>query len=386
MTCVVLVAACNGNSRIHALADAPQQDSSTADSLFCGGDPCNPLTQTGCCAGYKCTWIDDQDSPQPLGHIDCVFRGTVPVGEPCTYGQGSYPRFDNCEGGAVCWNGVCEQLCDPYSSYAACDASHACITHEGLFGPVGQPVAAGVCEPACNPLDDNDFLGSGNRTGSACVGASGCYGYPNDTTPTKWTCDHQRTSLVHRAACTTADGCANTAGAPYLDGCAQGYLPLLYDVTGSMQIDCIALCKPADCWAGNCGTASANLVGASPHTCTPADARGTFNVATATNNGDQCMYSWLFEVDTLGNLVRSPTSDTVGFCVDHSKYKYDSNGDGQVTSADSAWPPCDSFTQPGRGSGSALGAADFGCVSTSTAGVSFTAKPRAMEGLRIPYR
>lgn len=398
---LLVCAGCGGNTQ--PVTRLPDAGPPPPDALQCfrarstvDWGLCNPLSQTGCNVGQKCTWFIDSVSP-PLGHIDCAPTGSVPIGGACTIGALPCNGFDDCVRGAICWNGICEAICDANGGSPSCASGFACAAHPGLFGPIGQPVVAGACEPICDPLADNDFLGSGYRAGSACAGGTGCYGFPNDTATSVWSCMEERTSLVHRAPCNALDGCAVASGSPYLNGCAQGYIPLLYDATGSMQVDCIAMCAPVDCYAGHCGTNSANLGGASPHTCAPADARGTFNVASATNNGDQCMYSWLFEIDTMGNFFRSPTSDTVGFCVDHSKYQYDSDGNGTVGGSDAAWPPCDSFTHPGRGTGSAvggvcndangcIGAADFGCVSTATGGVMFAGKPRPRIELRLPYR
>jgi hypothetical protein len=78
------------------------------------------------------------------------------------------------------------------------------------------------------------------------------------------------------------------------------------------------------------------------------------------------MYSWRFEIDSTGHFTRSPTSDTVGFCVNHSKYRYDSNGDGVIDGNDATMPPCESLplTAP---SGQPT-AGDLGCVDTATAG------------------
>jgi hypothetical protein len=175
-------------------------------------------------------------------------------------------------------------------------------------------------------------------------------------------------TLVHRTACTSADGCVDSSGNYLVNGCAQGYEPVLYDAQGTMQVDCIAMCAPIDCYAGHCGPNDANLGGAPPHACTPSDARGTFNVASANNNGDQCAFSWIFQY--VVGFVPSHTSDTLGFCIDHSKY---------------AQPSCATLTNPGFGSGSAVGAADLGCVSTATAGLPFAGKPRAALELRLPY-
>ena len=378
-------AACTNQQAHHhppEVLDAPRADAYEDIECFC-----NVLTQTGCPAGQKCQWGIDQTTPTPLGHITCAPDGTVPVGGACSYGPiivtpdpGSCvsASFDNCVRGSQCWSGTCEAICDPQGGSPTCSAGYACVTHEGLFGPNGQPVAAGLCEPICDPLADNDLLGSGSRAGSSCAAGSGCYGYPSSQGTSLWHCMPElEPALVHRSPCTTADGCANSTGNPFLNGCAQGYIPLLYDAFGSMQVDCIAVCKPGNTYAGNPGTQYP--AGQTPHTCSTGDARGTFDPATTTNNGDACMYSWLFEIDPQGTFHRSPTSDTVGFCVNHSKYRYDSNGDGVIDSSDAVWPLCASLAD-----GSA--AAQFGCVDTMHAGYSFGGKT-SLERLpvRLPY-
>jgi hypothetical protein len=359
-----------------------------------GTDVCNVLTQTGCMAGEKCTWFVDATMPQPLGHIGCApDNGTVATAGACMYGAPGASGFDNCVKGDVCSGGKCKVVCDQNLGTPMCAAGYACATYEGLFGPVGMAVAAGVCDKTCDPLADNDFDGSGTgvtKAGSACdSGASstiGCYGFPDSTNPTHWSCTREvNTTVVHRMACTTANGCANSGGNPYLNGCAQGYLPLLYDMTGSTTVDCIAMCKPGSCYMGNCGASNINAKGLSPHTCTLTDARGTFNAMSSTNNGDHCAYSWYFEIGTT-TLTRSATSDTVGFCMDHQKYKYDPTGGSNYTAP---WPRCDSLATPGFGSGSAIGAADFACVDTTTGMVmaqgKHTGQPAIVDRPRFPY-
>src|SRR4051794_5833132 len=79
-------------------------DGNTGDT---GGDTCNVLTQTGCNAGEKCTWIHDQTTPTPLGHIGCTADGTVAAGAACTYGADGPTGFDNCTKGNVCVSGKC---------------------------------------------------------------------------------------------------------------------------------------------------------------------------------------------------------------------------------------------------------------------------------------
>jgi hypothetical protein len=370
---MVVVAACGSSStKKDIIIIDSNSGSGSADAM--NTDLCNVLMQSGCQANEKCSWIHDATTPMPLGHVGCAPNGTIAAGGSCTYGPDGSTGYDNCLGGLVCQGGKCKTICDPAGVAPNCPTGFNCGTYEGLFGPVGQPVSGGVCDPTCDALADNDFdgSGSGQPTGSACPDGSqsiGCYGYPSSTHPSRWSCTRQPAAsinIVHRDLCTTANGCANSAGNAYLNGCAQGYIPLLRDMTGGTGVVCISICKPVNTYTGN----SASPAGASPHRCNNTDRRGTFNTATTTNNGDHCMFSWLFEIDAMGTFVRSPTSDTVGFCVDHSKYRYDSNGDGVLNGSDAFWPLCSSLPD-GGGSGSA---GEFGCVDTTHAGVTFTGK------------
>src|SRR5262245_38931909 len=75
-----------GNNPIHVI-----------DSGSGGSDmTCNVLTQTGCNAGEKCTWIHDQTNPTPLGHIGCAPDGTAATGAACMYGADGPMGYDNC--------------------------------------------------------------------------------------------------------------------------------------------------------------------------------------------------------------------------------------------------------------------------------------------------
>jgi hypothetical protein len=355
---------------------------------------CNPLTQAGCNAGDKCTWLLDAVMPQYVGHIGCAPSGTAAVGDPCMYGAPGVTGFDSCQKGLVCGNfrggaGVCKTICDQQGGSPMCGAQDVCVTYSGLFstGPT-TPAAGGVCDKRCDPLADNDFDGSGTaltRTGTACSGAAniGCYGFPSFGTPpqTGWSCTtdiHYTTSLVHRVQCTTTTGCADSGPTIYVNSCNQGYLPMLRESATLTTVVCVALCKPKNCYAGNCGANNEDQLGEAPHRCNAIDARGTFDTSPG---GEHCAFSWFFEVDDQNTFLRSPTSDTVGFCFDHSKYLYDSNGD---TVNDAPFPPCASLPN-GQGQGTALGAGDVGCVDTANAGVNFVGKPRKRPDLRPLY-
>ncbi len=357
---------------------SPSASASAAAALAGSGSAatCDVLAQTGCTTGQKCTWIEDQTMPVLIGHVGCAPNGTVATGGSCTYGAPGATGYDNCVKGDVCNSGKCKTICDLNGGAPMCGSAASCTAYGGLFDDTGANIA-GVCDASCDPLADNDILGSGHKPGSACGSDQGCYGYPNYSPPTHWACAHEvNPTLTHRSACTSANGCENANGSPYLNGCAQGYEPLVADSTGSNTIVCVALCKPGNTYMGN---TCQHPAGESPHACDSTDARGTFNTATATNNGDHCVYSWMFELDGSGNLVRSPTSDTVGFCLDHSKYQYDSNGDG---TPDAVWPLCSTLPLTAAGSNDPT-AGEFGCVDSMTAGV--TAANHAPHDLRLPY-
>lgn len=346
-------------------------------------DLCNPLTQVGCNPPDKCTWIIDATAPQYVGHIGCAPDGTVAEGAACTYGAAGSAGYDDCSRGTVCsafkqtgTPGICKQVCDNAGGTPMCDAAHVCITEQSLFSTgASSPAAAGVCEIACNPLDDNDLDGSGSalsRSGSACGSDAeiGCYGWPSGGTPprTAFACmsdQHYTTPLHHRSECTTATGCGPADGSVEVNSCNQGYEPLFRESTAISTVVCIAMCKPLDCYAGHCGSNDENRLGAAPHRCANPDALGTFG------SGEECEYLWREELDGNGTWLPSPFSDSVGFCFDHSQYKYDPT---HGTNPTTPYPLCEQLQLHATGSDpndplTFFGADDLGCVSSQTAGL-----------------
>ena len=387
---VGLIAACGGNG------DGPHKitlDGSNGSGTDGGTPQCNPLMQTGCNAGEKCTWIIDATDPQYVGHVGCVMDGTKNVGDACTFGPAGATGYDDCKAGGVCsqfstpgTQGVCKQVCDNAGGDPMCDANHVCVTYSRLFSTGStSPAAAGVCDLACDPLEDNDFDGFGSngsalsKTMNTCGSDAhiGCYGYPSQGTPpaTGWSCTGDINSdpdkgLRHRVECTTATGCADTGDVIYINSCNQGYLPIFRESTAVSTAVCIAMCKPLNCYSGNCGTNNANRLGASPHRCNSVDARGTFDTGAGR---EECEYLWSEEIDGSGNVLVSPTSDSMGFCFNHFLYKYDPTGGNNPTIP---LPGCEDLQLHGTDEGSNgdpnnptayFGAVDFGCVDTTTA-------------------
>ncbi|HEY5924937.1 MAG TPA: hypothetical protein VIV11_24820 [Kofleriaceae bacterium] len=371
---------------------------------------CNPLTQAGCAAGEKCTWLLDALMPQYVGHIGCAPDGTGAAGDSCMYGAPGATGYDGCAKGNVCGNyrggtGICKQICDQQGGTPMCAATHVCVTYSGLFSTGDTtPAAGGVCDLACDPIADNDFDGSGAasmKTTATCGAnaAVGCYGYPSFGSPpaTGWSCTNdinsmeaQPTGLRHRVQCIETNNCADAGPTIYVNSCNQGYLPLLRESTTVSTAICTALCRPQNCWMGNCGTQNVNRIGVSTtgntNGCKTPDRVGTFFTANDASGGEHCRYIWSFEIDDQGNFLRSPTSDTMGFCFDHDKYLYDSNGDNMP---ETKYPNCGNLPQSGFGSGtdpsmqlSYWGAADLGCVDTTLAVGLATGKQLPADTLR----
>ena len=128
--CIAVVAGCG---------DDTQCDSECCDTNVCVADApplesnCNLLTQVGCAAGRKCTWLVDASQPQYVGHIGCAPDGTANLDEACMFGMPGATGYDNCRKGSVCSGyqggvGVCKQICDQQGGMPACDAQHVCVT------------------------------------------------------------------------------------------------------------------------------------------------------------------------------------------------------------------------------------------------------------------
>jgi len=235
------------------------------------GGACDPLAQTGCASGEKCTWIWDQrDSTAELGHIGCVMAGTVAADQACTFNMDPI-GFDNCVGGTFCLDGVCKEICDNNGGSPMCPSDKSCGAYSGVFGAAGQPVSAGLCDPKCDPLsqkrltDNAEACGStivANGSGSGSTGPDeGCYtadfvDFTCASTPEGRATDPNNT-LEDRAACTAANGCAFDSTHFFTNGCDPGFVSFFFDSTGSSQVDCTRLCAPLETDQGS----AANGVG-----------------------------------------------------------------------------------------------------------------------------
>jgi hypothetical protein len=370
---------------------------------------CSPTDQTGCPTGQKCTWlIDAVTATNVVGHTGCAPDGTVAAGGDCEFGAPGETGFDNCVKGTVCSDfrqdgmephKVCKSICDRQDGTPGCGSDQYCFNYASLFSTGDTtPAAGGICEQACDPMADNDFDGSATasmKTGGKCDADPriGCYGSLSSgsgTVETQFACVRDRhynllqpKGLRHRVACTVDNMCQDPGPKTYTNSCNQGYQPLLRESTMVSTTVCTALCQPDNCFMGACGTAPGdeNHVGVFPNRCNFTDRVGEEfhqDGNTTHENGEHCHFLWRAEAGSNGFLP-SKYSDTVGYCVDHTKYLYDKDGDG---TAETELPACATLPM-GFGSGSQQsdpdywGAADLGCVDTMKAGLQ-TATGKAM--------
>ena len=120
-----------------------------------GAGGCDPVAQTGCSVGEKCTGVVvSQTEPPPCGEegclpTRCVSAGTQGKLDACTFGEPGDTGFDDCEAGLFCFDGACLEICtaDPDSCPAA--ANERCQQVSDVF--VDRP-GTGVCLVQCDPL------------------------------------------------------------------------------------------------------------------------------------------------------------------------------------------------------------------------------------------
>lgn len=354
-----------------------------ANGTSCHCTVCNPLSQNGCSAGEKCTWIIDQEDPL-LGHVGCVPEGDVPPYEPCSMPTAGPLGYDECGRGTVCMSGECKPICDVNGGVPTCDENYACARHPDIFESGGVAIA-GVCEPACNPLTQEMRTTGETACGSTAPSAPdrGCFGYDEFScttiTPDSW-------SLTDRTRPRT-----NVHGHPFLDGCAPGFMPLLFESTGSTEILCTGYCaaleidntKPVANAKGD-----RNALGKLPLQASATAGNATCDIGTkGSEPSSQCRFFWPYLRDaSTGELPvafeQGPFRDTLGVCVASEFFEYDSNNDG---TPDTDFPDC--TTLPPR-SGATPGehddAADWGCqLRANTTNGTLHA---AIRNIRVPNK
>jgi hypothetical protein len=373
------LAACGGKSG--TTTDAPVI--TTVDgSVDAPALACNVLAQTGCAATEKCTWIEDQTTPTPLGHIGCVPNGAAAAAAACTTGPAGPMGYDNCVKGNYCLGGTCKPICDDAGGAPMCGTGYACGKYSGLFGAAGMEVA-GICDPTCEPItqvrQSDNSPNCGGALDASNLPTVGCYGYWADPANggTKWTCARVPSSAKGKVNGSVAG--MEGAGNLFINSCMPGYQPLLRQAPGSSTILCTALCRPADTYMGNpAGNALHGGVTGTTQAPTSCANRGA---ATPTTD---CIYGWINETDMQGaQTPKTAYSDTTGYCIDIAGRQVADPADATGTKK-IQYPACSSL--PKAGSTTAYGAKDFGCVSHDFVTAFDGAPARKVDlGLRKPY-
>ncbi|MGE0550170.1 MAG: hypothetical protein AB7O24_08790 [Kofleriaceae bacterium] len=349
------------------------------------GTTCNALTHAGCEADEKCTWLNDQDNP-PIGHLGCAPTGTVQVGCACTEGPAGPNGYDDCERGAYCQGGICRRVCDIQGGSPTCESGFSCVGYADQF-EVGGTRVAGICDPSCDPLTQCMGGPSPNACGSpnGAQPTKGCYGYDEfscaPTGMTTW-------PLTDRAMPRT-----NSSGQAFLNGCAPGFMPLFYEMTGSMTTLCSGLCSALD--TDNTPSLAGNSKG-DPlvYGKLPGDAKPTKGHATCgagikgSEASSTCRFIWQYVQDDAGMLLPSfeaQYADKLGVCMAIAHFKYDSDGD---MAPETPYPDCSALPPPDAGTnGSFDDANDWACYSwTKTNALSFTNQVQPRNPVRGAIR
>lgn len=342
---------------------------------------CNPLTQTGCNANEKCTWIIDQTNPS-IGHIGCTPRGTVPIGCACTVGAAGATGYDDCVQGATCLGGTCKQICDQQGGQPTCSVGFACTVYGGTFETGGGPAAAGLCDPTCDPLTQCMSAGPATNACGSPDGAMptrGCYGY-----------DEFSCSIATAPTLTLTDRAVprgNASGNPFLNGCAPGFIPMFFESTGSVQILCAGFCAaleidntPAHV---NNGKGDPAAVAKLPNQAKPRVGNATCEAGKKGSEASStCMFLWSYVIDDQGQVpgVFTPYLDTLGVCFAYSHFRWDADQNASTGPDGKEAPYPDCATLPPRSAattGVGDDAADWGCQKVSNS--MFTSRTAPMK-------
>ncbi len=329
---------------------------------------CNPLTQTPCGASEKCGWIDEPTGSRSV----CVPNGAAAANTACTAGPVGATGYSNCARGTECVNGTCRAICGSAGAAPTCPTQYACNRYNGLFDEPAQP--AGVCDPGCEPLTQRRLTDSAEACGSPLAASPnrGCYTFDLKA----FSC-----AGVPAGAGTLTDRmpAQSTAGVPFVNGCAPGFIPFLYQSTGSTTVICAGTCAPK-----KTDTAlAANLLGDTAalaklnDQATPLAGNGTCAIGKKGSVTPQnCVYLWWFNTDAAGNFVQSPYNDTLGLCLAYQQYSYDH--DANTATPNRTYPGCQNLPPKGATPATDGNAHQWGCYNSVEANAR-AARPDAIR-------
>lgn len=291
------VAACGDNSPVLIDADPSPDTDWCGSSLFLSA--CNPVSQTGCNPGQKCTW---QTVNESTGRIACVPTGTVPEGGACTFlPPGETEGYDDCVGGHYCNGGVCQRICTDAPD--SCPfATSACSTYPGLFEDCAS-VSTGVCDFKCEPGPQTRLFDGAALCGSTPESPRGCYGQAWSIAPTEYVCMRDISDSQH------GETPNPLSPEPLLNSCDAGYFPWVASYSPTAPDVCIAFCTPGETHAG----APANADGVAPFPCASRGAAGSTM---------ECRYLHIFDVTPPREQYNAS-----GICIETASYVSDWDDD-----------------------------------------------------------
>ncbi len=317
----------DGPPMVDAMTDAMPIDAEPPDA-FAG--PCDPLNQTGCGGGEKCTWITI-DSANGIGDVGCVPDGTIAIAGACTRGaDGMTTGFDDCVGGTYCVSGQCEAICN--TSPDSCPATGKCTMYSGVF-PSGSNV--GMCDFTCDPVTQRRLIDNATSCGAISPAVKGCYKIDEGKAICATTPSAAQTQTQDETA-------YNWPSAVFINGCAPGFQGLLRsDTQPTSPIICVAFCRPAETYVGN--TANAGGQVGSGYTC--AD-RGA--------SGQECHFFHFVEDPA------NPADNGIGFCWKPENYVGDWDND--PGTADTGYPRCSTLSNTDTDGDSIPQHIEYGCA------------------------
>lgn len=292
---VALMAICLGSFGLLACGggdDGPDVMITDADpgTMIDGGVVCNPVANTGCPAGQKCTSIVEATEPDLLTRTACAPDGTVDIGGTCARDEAS--GVDDCLGGGWCIGGTCQEICSQAPDN--CPTDKTCVGFVGLFEDQEN---TGVCQPACNPS---------TRTAD-CVDGESCYVILSSG---KGSCAPPAAGLLTTGA--ECDGAPGTQGCEcqFLNGCEIGYGCMLNnDAMNPTGLVCAFFCDPI---AGGPGPGCADSIAGGSDVDGPGPSFSCRQIQTFYNNAENMP-------DNVGMCINPATFVTCAGCADPSQ-------------------------------------------------------------------
>lgn len=238
---VALMAICLGSLGLLACGggdngpDVMITDAAPGGNADAGQAACNPVANTGCPAGQKCTSIVEATEPDLLTRTGCAPDGAVAIGGTCARDMAT--GVDDCVGGSWCIGGTCEEICSQAPDN--CPSDKTCVGFVGLFEDQEN---TGVCQPACSP----------STRVADCGTDESCYVILSSG---KGSCAPPAGGLL-----TTGTECGGTPGTQgcdcqFLNGCEIGYGCMLNNApTNATGLVCTFFCDPLPAGTGpKCG-------------------------------------------------------------------------------------------------------------------------------------